>query len=428
MEIKKTIHRLRIEKNRIFPDVLEVGTEGSVGFDYLEPDFSREWDGLQIKAVFHPKRGKPIEVAYVGKPVMVPTEIMRYFGDGSVIFSGYKIIRNENGDVEFPKLKTVPCQLKVLHTMDDKGGNTIPDTPGMYEQLREAFLEDLKNGIVDALEQAKESGEFDGPVGPPGVGLPGPPGIYMLKEGETLDDVPPEYDAAIDPFNKEEIVIFDRGIIAIYRTAGTGKPGEYDTYTIFYSDNTSTEYQVYNGSDGKNFVILGYYETLDALQSAVQAPEPGMAYGVGTVAPYDVYVYDGVNGVWVNNGQLSGVPGADGKSVEMQVSGGYIQWRQEGGEWINLVALTSLEGKGILTVAKTSTEGNVDTYTITFSDNSTSTFTVTNAKDITVAGEVTVNGTDPVSGAAVSAYVNQMKVDVLQNVDIMINGFLNGSS
>ena len=420
MEIKKTIHRLRIEKNRIFPDVLEVGTEGSVGFDYLEPDFSREWDGLQIKAVFHPKRGKPIEVAYVGKPVMVPTEIMRYFGDGSVIFSGYKIIRNENGDVEFPKLKTVPCQLKVLHTMDDKGGNTIPDTPGMYEQLREAFLEDLKNGIEDALEQAKKSGEFDGPAGPPGVGLPGPPGIYMLKEGETLDDVPPEYDAAIDPFNEEEIVIFDRGIIAIYRTAGTGKPGEYDTYTIFYSDNTSTEYQVYNGSDGKNFVILGYYETLDALESAVPEPEPGMAYGVGTEAPYDVYVYDGVNGVWVNNGQLSGVPGengADGKSVEMQVSSGYIQWRQEGGEWINLVALTSLEGKGILTVDKTSTEGNVDTYTITFSDNSASTFTVTNAKDITVAEEVTEDGTDPVSGAAVAAYVNQM-----------IYGFLNGSS
>ena len=142
-----------------------------------------------------------------------------------------------------------------------------------------------------------------------------------------------------------------------------------------------------------------------------------MAYGVGTKAPYDVYVYDGINGVWVNNGPISGVPGADGKSVEMQVSGGYIQWRQEGGEWINLVALTSLEGKGILTVAKTSTEGNVDTYTITFSDNSTSTFTVTNANDITVAQEVTEVGTDPVSGAAVAAYVNQM-----------IYGFLNGSS
>ena len=59
----------------------------------------------------------------------------------------------------------------------------------------------------------------------------------------------------------------------------------------------------------------------------------------------------------------------------------------------------------------------MDTYTISFSDNSTSTFTVTNANDITVAGEVTEYGADPVSGAAVAAYVNQM-----------IYGFLNGSS
>lgn len=407
-----TIHRLRIEKDRISPDVLEVGTEGSVGFEYLEPSFSREWDELQIKAVFHPKRGKPIEVAVVGKPVMVPTEIMRYFGDGGVIFSGYKIIRNENGDIEFPKLKTLPCQLKVLHTLDDKGSNTIPDTPGMYEQLRDAFLEDLRNGIEEGLSEAKESGEFDGPPGIQGKqGIPGPPGIYLLKEGETLDDVPPEYNAAIDPFNSQEIVVFDRGIMDIVRTSGSGRPGEYDTYTILYSDNTSNSYQVYNGANGKNFVILGYYGTLPELESAVTEPEAGMAYGVGTAAPYDIYVYDGVNGIWVNNGELSGIegkPGENGKSAELRVSGGYIQWRQEGGEWMNLISLSELEGKGILTVEKTASEDNVDTYTITFSDGSTTKFTVTNAKNITIAGTVTEDGVDPVSGAAVAAYVNQM--------------------
>lgn len=43
------------------------------------------------------------------------------------------------------------------------------------------------------------------------------------------------------------------------------------------------------------------------------------------------------------------------------------------------------DGRGILSVVKTSTSGLVDTYTITYTDNTTSTFNVTNGQD----GEVT---------------------------------------
>ena len=57
----------------------------------------------------------------------------------------------------------------------------------------------------------------------------------------------------------------------------------------------------FNGSD---FRILGYFTTaaeLDAL-----TPTAGDAYGVGSNGAYDVYVWDGVNSAWVNNGQLKG--------------------------------------------------------------------------------------------------------------------------
>ncbi len=37
-------------------------------------------------------------------------------------------------------------------------------------------------------------------------------------------------------------------------------------------------------------------------------------------------------------------PPADGKSVEIQVAGGFIQWRLVGGAWTNLVSLASLMG------------------------------------------------------------------------------------
>lgn len=75
--------------------------------------------------------------------------------------------------------------------------------------------------------------------------------------------------------------------------------------------------QADNGEfDGKGFQILGFYDSLTALQAAVPAPEPGDAYGVGTAAPYDIYIWDSANNVWKNDGALEGPPGQDGAPGE----------------------------------------------------------------------------------------------------------------
>ena len=58
-----------------------------------------------------------------------------------------------------------------------------------------------------------------------------------------------------------------------------------------------------------DFRIRGYYAAAEALTAAVTGPEAGDAYGVGTDAPYDIYVWDGVGSRWVNNGPLFGVRG-----------------------------------------------------------------------------------------------------------------------
>ncbi len=58
-------------------------------------------------------------------------------------------------------------------------------------------------------------------------------------------------------------------------------------------------------AEGQDFEIRGYYPTLEALEAAVPEPEKGYAYGVGTEAPYDIYVWDLVHGVWVNNGPMT---------------------------------------------------------------------------------------------------------------------------
>ena len=66
------------------------------------------------------------------------------------------------------------------------------------------------------------------------------------------------------------------------------------------------------GPQGNGFIVMGYYDTLEALQQAQTAPEAGDAYGVGTTAPYDIYVWDAVSGTWKNNGTIQGAQGPTG--------------------------------------------------------------------------------------------------------------------
>ncbi len=66
------------------------------------------------------------------------------------------------------------------------------------------------------------------------------------------------------------------------------------------------------GDTGSGFAVLGYYASAAALSSAVSSPSPGDAYGVGSSQPYDIYIWDGISGSWINNGPLQGAKGETG--------------------------------------------------------------------------------------------------------------------
>ena len=91
----------------------------------------------------------------------------------------------------------------------------------------------------------------------------------------------------------------------------------------------------FNGKDGKSFEIKGYYASTAALEEGVPAPAPGDAYCVGSAAPYDVYIYDGVSGEWINNGTIQGAKGdtgAAGTTFTPHVDGnGNLSWTNDGG-------------------------------------------------------------------------------------------------
>ena len=97
----------------------------------------------------------------------------------------------------------------------------------------------------------------------------------------------------------------------------------------------AAEAGAFNGRDGLSFVIAGYYESLRDLQTAVTEPAAGEAYGVGSAAPYEIYIWDAVNGEWKNNGKIQGAKGNTGDAGATfrpwVDAGGNISWTNDGG-------------------------------------------------------------------------------------------------
>lgn len=108
---------------------------------------------------------------------------------------------------------------------------------------------------------------------------------------------------------------------------GNGTP-----YYYYAWDATTSAWVNMGVIKSKGLVILGNYATVSALEAAVTNPERGDAYGVGSAAPYDVYIWNG--SAWVNWGVIEGAPGEpgnDGVTFTPAVSSaGVLSWTNNG--------------------------------------------------------------------------------------------------
>ena len=111
---------------------------------------------------------------------------------------------------------------------------------------------------------------------------------------------------------------------------GDGAP-----YYYYAWDATTSAWVNMGEIKSKGLVILGNYATVSALEAAVPNPERGDAYGVGSAAPYDVYIWNGSE--WVNWGVIegakgdTGATGATGATYTPDVSvDGVLSWTNNG--------------------------------------------------------------------------------------------------
>ena len=67
------------------------------------------------------------------------------------------------------------------------------------------------------------------------------------------------------------------------------------------------------GETGRGLTVLSYYASKAALDAAQNGTaKAGDAYGVGAAQPYDIYIFDGITGEFINNGPLQGAKGDKG--------------------------------------------------------------------------------------------------------------------
>lgn len=451
---------IRATKYSLEPCRINVGTRGSYGIEKLEFDLSCEWDGLSVSVIFYPKRGKPIKVPYLGGEIDIPPEVMKFSGEAQFILSG---VIAAAGEIE-RKIISLDGTLDIMHTLDDKGGNAGKVTSDTYD----LFLSEAEKYINNTLSKAKESGEFKGEKGPQGEkgdpgekGETGDSGVYV-SESEADEPKGDENVWIIDDGNEdndEDINIPDgftyvNNILRLMcggmpvgdpvEVISGGRDGE-DGFSpvvsvtptsvgvsISITDKNGT--QVFAISNGKNFRILGYYDTLEELRAAVPNPEVGDAYGVGTKAPYNAYVFDGVINDWRDNGSLAGVAGEDGYSPSASVvkngSMSTITITDKSGTTTAEI-LDGKNGVGINGAVL-----NADyTLTISFTDGTTYTTPsirgekgdTGNSAVFTMDSEMSNTSENPVKNMVIKAYIDGLIGDIDTAVS-KINGILGGNA
>lgn len=182
--------------------------------------------------------------------------------------------------------------------------------------------------------------------------------------------------------------------------------GLIDTYQITFTDGSFTLFTVTNGANGTNAQTPEFrFNTETRYVQWRYVGEDDAAWRNLTEIKNGIDGQDGVNGT-------DGIDGTDGQTPEIAVIDNMIKWRYVGEDdsaWKDIISLEELKGqtgatgeagKGIVSIGKTSSDGTVDTYTITYSDGTTSTFTVTNGQNGTngIDGKDGQNGTDGKNG------------------------------
>lgn len=196
-----------------------------------------------------------------------------------------------------------------------------------------------------------------------------------------------------------------RGIVSI---AQTGTNGNEDTYTITYTDNTTSTFTITNGADGQDGqngvngtngadgkdIAIDTYQN-DSNQTQIIFYKQGDNSSQDSVEFFAQYNPATHEITFFTRKRVNGTP-TYSTPVRVPIPAG--QDGNDGADGAD--GADGRDGRGIVSIAKTNTAGTIDTYTITYTDGTTSTFTITNG----VQGPQGPAGADGANGTNFKIY------------------------
>lgn len=210
--------------------VTGVLTAGMVGIP-VTIEYDSAWNGLQKTLVC--KGGCMRSVVGVEKQATVAHEVMTF---GHTLYLGIEG-RNADSTLVIPTV-WAECG-KIENGANAECDETLePEHPAWMNVLRKiGNLQDLETSNKSNLVAAINEGG----------------GYYMPHVINHNNSVVVNFrpnKPGMPQLPDQKFEGLGRGIVSIARTSGTGAPGTKDTYTITYTDHTTTQFTVYHGKDG----------------------------------------------------------------------------------------------------------------------------------------------------------------------------------
>lgn len=211
--------------------------------------------------------------------------------------------------------------------------------------------------------------------------------------------------------------------VGIKSIVKTSTDGLIDTYTITYTDNTTSTFEIVNGQDG-----------VQGIQGI--AGKDGIGIELANINDKGNLILKLSNNTSLDLGKITGDAGVGIEKIEKTNSvdnidnyrivfsdGKYFDYSivngKDGKNGTNgKDGIDGKDGVSIVSILKTSSEENVDTYTITYSNNETSTFKITNG----------LNGEKGDKGETGNGIVKIEKENTQNNIDTYKILFTDGTS
>lgn len=183
------VHILKADRYSVSPNVLDVGTKGSYGNDFIRLALSSDWDGLAVKISFYPARLAPIAVVCGDDDIEIPWEVYEYSGEVAAVISG---------EVADRIMISLPFILKIENTYTP--ANTPPREPTpseisqVYEYMKAAVdtaksvRDDADNGVFDGFSPTVEVTPIDGGYRVTITDEKGPHSFDIMSNGFDIGD------------------------------------------------------------------------------------------------------------------------------------------------------------------------------------------------------------------------------------------------